>query len=166
MMACNFSAVTTQFVLKLWLLGREIFKIETAICVACWLQVRLPIVRQLKNTFPNTSIWSSVELSKHLLSATGSRQFSWGSADWIQTQSLVTDRLPPPLLSLSLYNRGGERRWPQNKAGVVHRYQATVICYCKGMGIDGVGSFPGAGGCDDSEESGWPTATTRSKQFR
>ena len=23
-------------------------------------------------------------------------------------------------------NRGGERRWPQNKTGVVHRYQATV----------------------------------------
>ena len=34
------------------------------------------------------------------------------------------------------------------------------------MGIDGVGSFPTAGGCDDSEESDWPAATTRSKQFR
>ena len=33
------------------------------------------------------------------------------------------------------------------------------------MGIDGVGSFPTAGVCDDSEESDWPTATTRSKQF-
>ena len=39
------SAVTTQFVLKLWLLRRGIFKIETAICVAFLLQVRLPIVR-------------------------------------------------------------------------------------------------------------------------
>ena len=38
-----------------------------------------------KKYFPNTSSWSSVELSKHLLSATGSRQFSWRSADWIQT---------------------------------------------------------------------------------
>ena len=26
----------------------------------------------------------------------------------------------------SFPNRGGERRWPQNKTGVVHRYQATV----------------------------------------
>ena len=26
-----------------------------------------------------------------------------------------------------LSNRGGERRWPQNKTGVVHRYQATVL---------------------------------------
>ena len=34
------------------------------------------------------------------------------------------------------------------------------------MGIDGVGSFPTAGGCDDSGESDWPTANTRSKQFR
>ena len=34
------------------------------------------------------------------------------------------------------------------------------------MGIDGMGSFPTAGGCDDSEESDWPTAATRSKQFR
>ena len=34
------------------------------------------------------------------------------------------------------------------------------------MDIDGVGSFPTAGGCDDSEESDWPVATTRSKQFR
>ena len=34
------------------------------------------------------------------------------------------------------------------------------------MGMDGVGSFPTVGGCDDSEESDWPTATTRSKRFR
>ena len=35
------------------------------------------------------------------------------------------------------------------------------------MGIDGVGSFPTAGvRCDDSEESDWPAATMRSKQFR
>ena len=34
------------------------------------------------------------------------------------------------------------------------------------MGIDGVGSFPTAGVCDDSDESDSPTATTRSKQFR
>ena len=27
-----------------------------------------------------------------------------------------------------LSNKGGERRWPQNKTGVVHRYQATVAC--------------------------------------
>ena len=39
------SAVTTQFVLKLWLLRRDIIKIETGICVAFLLQVRLPIVR-------------------------------------------------------------------------------------------------------------------------
>ena len=26
-----------------------------------------------------------------------------------------------------LSNRGGERLWPQNKTGIVHRYQATVI---------------------------------------
>ena len=32
------SAVTTQFVLKLWLLRRDIFKIETAICVDFFLQ--------------------------------------------------------------------------------------------------------------------------------
>ena len=32
---------------------------------------------------------------------------------------------PPSFSSLS--NRVGERRWPQNKTGVVHRYQATVI---------------------------------------
>ena len=51
------SAVTTQFVLKLWLLRRDIIKIETGICVAFLLQVRLSIVRELKNTFPNTSIW-------------------------------------------------------------------------------------------------------------
>ena len=31
---------------------------------------------------------------------------------------------------------------------------------------DGVDSFLTAGGCDDSGESDWPTATTRSKQFR
>ena len=31
------------------------------------LQVRLPIVGELKKMFSNTSIWSSVELSKHLL---------------------------------------------------------------------------------------------------
>ena len=34
------SAVTTQFVLKLWLLRRDIIKIETGICVAFLLQVR------------------------------------------------------------------------------------------------------------------------------
>ena len=28
---------------------------------------------------------------------------------------------------LFLSNRGGERRWPQNKTGVGHRYQATVV---------------------------------------
>ena len=39
------SAVTTQFVLKLWLLRRDIFKIETAICVDFLLQVQLPIVQ-------------------------------------------------------------------------------------------------------------------------
>ena len=39
------SAVTTQFVLKLWLLRRDIIKIETGICVAFLLQVRLQIVR-------------------------------------------------------------------------------------------------------------------------
>ena len=55
-----------------------------------------------------------------------------------QSQSLATDmrRLfystwPPSLSSHIkkevLSNRGGERRWPQNKTGVVHRYQATVI---------------------------------------
>ena len=38
------SAVTTQFVLKLWLLRRDIIKIETGICVAFLLQVRLSIV--------------------------------------------------------------------------------------------------------------------------
>ena len=46
-------------------------------------------------------------------------------------QSLATDKRrlfystwPPSFSSHS--NRGGERRWPQNKMGVVHRYQATV----------------------------------------
>ena len=34
------------------------------------------------------------------------------------------------------------------------------------MGIDGVSIFPTGGGCDDSEETDWSTATTRSKQFR
>ena len=33
------SAVTTQFVLKLWLSRHDIFKIETDICVAFLLQV-------------------------------------------------------------------------------------------------------------------------------
>ena len=32
--------------------------------------------------------------------------------------------------------------------------------------LDGVDSFLTADGCDDSGESDWPTATTRSKQFR
>ena len=55
----------------------------------------------------------------------------------IQAQSLATDmrRLfystwPPSFSSHIkkevLSNRGGERRWPQNKTGVVHRYHATV----------------------------------------
>ena len=39
------SAVTTQFVLKLWLLRRDIIKIETGICVTFLLQVRHPIGR-------------------------------------------------------------------------------------------------------------------------
>ena len=39
------SAFTTQFLLKLLLLRRDIIKIETGICVAFLLQVRLPIVR-------------------------------------------------------------------------------------------------------------------------
>ena len=38
-------AVSTQFVLKLWLLRRDIFNIETDMCVAFLLQARLPIVR-------------------------------------------------------------------------------------------------------------------------
>ena len=50
-----------QFVLILCLLRRDIFKIETGMCVTFLLQVRLPI-----DTLPNTSSWSPVEqLSKH-----------------------------------------------------------------------------------------------------
>ena len=59
------------------------------------------------------------------------------------TQSLATDmrRLfystwPPSFSSYikKLSNRGGERRWPRNKTGVVHRYQATVASnYSMGM---------------------------------
>ena len=30
-------------------------------------------------------------------------------------------------IGIKRLNRGGERRWPQNKTGVVHRYQATVL---------------------------------------
>ena len=47
-------------------------------------------------------------------------------------QSLATDMRRlfystwPPSFSSYISNRGGERRWPQNKTGVVHRYQATV----------------------------------------
>ena len=39
------SAVSTQFMLKLCLLRSHVFKIETSMCVACLLDVRIPIVR-------------------------------------------------------------------------------------------------------------------------
>ena len=41
----------------------------------------------------------------------------------------------------SLSNRGGERRWPQNKTGVVHRYQATVRSWFVG-GHQNIESVP------------------------
>ena len=41
-------------------------------------------------------------------------------------QRLFYSTWPPSFSSHLLSNRGGERRWPQNKTGVVHRYQATV----------------------------------------
>ena len=65
----------------------------------------------------------------------GCRSVQWG----VRSQSLDTDmqRLfystwPP---SFSSHIRGGERRWPQNKTGVVHRYQATVceVLYAIGL---------------------------------
>ena len=50
------SAVTTQFVLKLWLLRRDIIKIQTGICVAFLLQVRNIIFVSLMFTgYTNTN---------------------------------------------------------------------------------------------------------------
>ena len=54
---------------------------------------------------------------------------------WVNSSPTPTHSRLIPICNAFFYStwpssfssqRGGERRWPQNKSGVVHRYQATV----------------------------------------
>ena len=116
---------------------RRLIVIETGPVVTdrnSWLpSINKAKLASLHTLWPSDSIWRQASGSILSQVMAWSRQATWTSIElssvnhsrsW-QIASLPAS-LPLCCPCLSISNRGVERRWPQNKTGVVHRYQATV----------------------------------------